>query len=68
MLSSAGYLALKVQHNDNDVALVSSIGFSVAVGIGKEVYDIYHPGHPSWKDLAADTLGAILGALMAGVL
>ncbi len=68
MLSSSGYLQLKVAHNAEDMALVSCLGFTLGLGVGKELYDIIHPGHPSWKDLAADAAGALLGALVAGIL
>lgn len=64
MLSSSAYLQLKVAHNAEDMALVSCLGFTLGLGLGKEFYDIIHPGHPSWKDLAADAIGAFLGALV----
>jgi len=65
MLSSSAYLQMKVAHNGTDAALVSSVGLTLTLGVGKELYDIIHPGHPSWKDLAADAMGALLGALVA---
>lgn len=42
-------------------AMVWSGGMTLAVGIGKEVYDMHSPkGHPSFKDLVADALGIAL--------
>ena len=65
LLSSSSYLQMKVHHNEPDAALVSSLGLTLTLGVGKELYDVIHPGHPSWKDLAADAVGALLGALVA---
>ncbi|HEX7344678.1 MAG TPA: hypothetical protein VF398_10455 [bacterium] len=65
MLSSSAYLQLKVHHNEPNAALLSSMGLTLTLGVGKELYDVIHPGHPSWKDLAADAVGALLGALVA---
>jgi len=65
MLSSSIYLQMKVHHNEPKAVLVSSLGLTLTLGVGKELYDVIHPGHPSWKDLAADAVGALLGALVA---
>jgi len=65
MLSSSTYLQMKVHHNEPDAALAASLGLTLTLGVGKELYDVMHPGHPSWKDLAADALGALIGALVA---
>ena len=35
------------------------------VGIGKEVWDRYHGGVPSWHDVFCDCIGVALGALVA---
>lgn len=34
---------------------------ALAVGVGKEIWDKYHNGVPSWKDLAWDFLGVAVG-------
>lgn len=34
------------------------------VGIGKEVWDRYHGGVPSWHDFFCDCIGVALGALV----
>ena len=64
MLASSAYLQLKVSHNGEDMAFVSCLGITLSLGVGKELYDVIHPGHPSWKDLAADAVGALFGALI----
>jgi hypothetical protein len=51
---------------DSD-ALPLSAGFSLAVGLGKEIADRQRAGVPaafSWRDLAADALGVALAALV----
>jgi uncharacterized protein YfiM (DUF2279 family) len=68
MLSGSAFLQMKISHNDADFAFVSSCGFSLTLGAAKEIYDLIHPGHPSWKDLAVDALGSLLGALVASAL
>ncbi len=65
MLSCSAYLALRATHNDEPTALVSSLLGTLTVGIGKEVWDVFHPGTPSWKDLTADLLGTLLGIASA---
>ena len=34
-------------------------------GIGKEVWDRYHDGVPSWSDFAWDCIGVAIGVLIA---
>ena len=43
------------------------VGAAVAVSasIGKEIWDKYHGGVPSWADLGADLFGVGLGSLLA---
>ena len=37
---------------------------TLAIGVGKEVYDkVTDKGHPEWKDLAADLTGILIGVL-----
>lgn len=38
---------------------------ALAVGAGKEIWDRYHGGVPSWADLGWDAVGAAVGALIA---
>ena len=37
---------------------------AIAAGIGKEIWDRYHGGVPSWADLGWDAAGAILGMVI----
>jgi len=37
---------------------------TLAVGIGKEVYDKEHGGVPSWSDLLCDCAGVALGIIL----
>ena len=37
---------------------------TLAIGIGKEVYDkVSGKGHPEWEDLVADLVGIMIGIL-----
>lgn len=65
MLSCSAYLALRTTHNGEPTAFVSSLTGSLTVGIVKEIWDVFHPGTPSWKDLTADLLGSLLGTASA---
>jgi hypothetical protein len=55
------------------IVVIVSLLFSVWVGaivaavasVGKEVWDKYHGGVPSWADLCADLIGVGLGSLLA---
>ena len=42
------------------------IGAAVALGVGllKELYDVATGGVFDWKDVAADAVGAVVGAMM----
>lgn len=42
------------------------IGAAVALGVGllKELYDVATGGVLDWKDVAADAVGAVVGAMM----
>ena len=38
---------------------------ALAAGIGKEIWDKYHNGVPSWCDVFWDIAGAVAGALIS---
>jgi putative lipoprotein len=65
MLSSATFLGFAATNNNHEQSLVAAIGGTILIGVGKEIWDMYHPGTPSWKDLTADALGALIGGLVA---
>lgn len=52
-------MATRCAHN-------AAIGFTVALGIGvlKELYDVIIGEEPDWKDVVADAVGAVAGAVM----
>lgn len=43
------------------------VGAAVALvaSVGKEIWDKYHGGVPSWADLGADLIGVACGSLIA---
>jgi putative lipoprotein len=65
MLSSSAYFGLTAGHLDSEASLLSAIGGTLALGITKEIWDMIHPGTPSWKDFTADAVGALVGGLAA---
>lgn len=65
MLSSMSYLGLTAFNNDRDPSLIGAIGGTLVIGAGKEIWDMIHPGQPSWKDLTADAAGALIGGFAA---
>lgn len=65
MLACSAYLALRATHNDVPTAFVSSLSGTLTIGVCKEIWDVFHPGTPSWKDLTADVLGTLLGIASA---
>lgn len=52
------YFLYQEQDVARDKSLLISVGVSLAIGIGKEIYDRGKPNHVlSWKDLVADVAG-----------
>ncbi len=65
-LTGLGYYAANKELNKSDPAAKNlAVGFSLSLGILKEVYDEKsRKGTASWKDLAADVLGVGIGYLI----
>jgi uncharacterized protein YfiM (DUF2279 family) len=68
MLSSTIYLGLVANDNNHGQSLLGAITGTLIIGAGKEIWDKFHPGTPSWRDLTADAVGAIFGGLVARTL
>lgn len=69
-LTLGGALALRAgmsaaQHD----ATALAFGTTLALGVTKEIADVRRPAAPlfSWRDLAADAVGAALGAVVASL-
>lgn len=60
-LAGSGYLASVPWVEDLQTRALVGSGFSLFVGVGKEVYDWTGRGTPSWKDVTWDVLGTALG-------
>jgi len=58
-ITAGGFYVLHQEQDvERDKSLLISAGVSLAIGIGKEIYDRKNPKHvASWKDLVADILG-----------
>jgi len=65
-LAAGGFYFLHEEQNlERDKSLLISASVSLAIGIGKEIYDRRHPRHvASWKDLVADLAGIGLTILI----
>jgi putative lipoprotein len=63
---SATATTIAAQDRDRDEAAAIGFGTAMAVGLGKEAYDLHVKETCwSWRDLAWDALGASLGATLA---
>lgn len=38
---------------------------ALAIGVGKEIYDKYTGGYPTWHDVICDAIGVVLGTAIA---
>ncbi len=61
----SGVIMRKTKQFSENRAAYMGLGFSFSLGVGKELVDSRQPhNHFSYKDLAADIFGAIIGALL----
>jgi len=65
-ITAGGFYFLHQEQNvERDKSLLLSAGVSLAIGIGKEIYDRGKSKHvASWKDLVADVAGIGLAILI----
>src|SRR3954468_14779116 len=64
-VESVTYSALQAARVNHRAALGGAIGFTMAVGVGREIHDKRTPGKWfSYQDLTWDALGATAGAVM----
>ena len=62
-VESVSFSVLRASHASRSTALAGATIFSLGVGAGREIYDYYHPGTPSLKDLAWDAAGIAAAAI-----
>jgi putative lipoprotein len=70
-LAGAGYGVSSFVWDDRAARIATGAGFSLALGAGKELYDLSGHGDPSWKDFTWDVAGTAVGvgiALLVDVL
>lgn len=60
-ISSAGYTFGAAVFESRGHALLLGGGLAAAAGLGKEALDLAGYGDPSWKDLAWDGIGTLVG-------
>ncbi|HLL82853.1 MAG TPA: hypothetical protein VK420_09390, partial [Longimicrobium sp.] len=64
-LATGGYAGAALVFEDEPRRLLVGGGLALAVGVGKELFDLAGAGNPSWKDLTWDVLGAATGLAFA---
>jgi uncharacterized protein YfiM (DUF2279 family) len=64
-IESVTYSALQAARMNHRPALVSAIGVTMAIGVGREIHDKRTPGNIfSVRDLTWDAVGATAGAVL----
>lgn len=63
-VESGAFSAMRLTGMHPHPALNTAIGFAAGVGVGKEVYDAFSGGDPSFKDLAWDGAGIAAAAIV----
>lgn len=63
-VESFAFSALRAAHVDRSASLVGAAAVSAGAGVGREIYDYYHPGTPSLKDLTWDAAGITAAAIV----
>ncbi len=68
-LTGFSYYAVKQELDQTQrTATVSAVGFSLSVGLAKEIYDAASgKGTPSFKDMVADVAGVAMGFLLLNI-
>ena len=64
-ITSVSYSALQLARASHSSAMAGAIGFSMAVGVGRELHDMRVPGNLfSVRDLTWDAIGTAAGAAL----
>lgn len=64
-ITSVSYSALQLARANHRSAVAGAVGFSMAVGVGREVHDMRVPGNLfSVRDLTWDAIGTAAGAAL----
>lgn len=64
-VAAGGYWGSGLLLEDPGARLLTGAGLALTLGVAKEVNDLAGHGHPSWRDLAWDVLGAATGLAFA---
>lgn len=62
-LESVSFSVLRAANTSRSGSLAGATILSAGVGVGREIYDYYHPGTPSLKDLTWDLAGIATAAI-----
>ncbi len=63
-VESMSFSALRSVHVGRNASLAGASALTAGVGAGREIYDHFHPGTPSLKDLAWDGIGIAAAAVV----
>ena len=61
---SFSFSVLRAANAGRNASLAGAMAVSVGFGVGREIYDYYHPGTPSLKDLSWDAAGIAAAAVV----
>jgi putative lipoprotein len=65
LLAGGGYAGAALVTDRTSVRVAAGAGFSLTLGIGKELFDAVAGGDPSWRDFTWDVIGTGVGVLSA---
>ena len=63
-VESLSFGVLRAAHASRGESLAGAAALSAGFGVGREIYDYYHPGTPSLKDLTWDAAGIATAAIV----
>lgn len=63
-VESVSFSVLRSAHIGRNASLVGASAVTAGTGLGREIYDHFHPGTPSLKDLAWDGVGIAAAAVV----
>ena len=63
-VESFSFSVLRAAHANRGASLAGAAALTAGVGVGREIYDYYHPGTPSVKDLTWDAAGIATAAMV----
>lgn len=63
-VESIAFSGFRAANTSRSGSLVDATVVSAGFSVGREIYDYYHPGTPSFKDLTWDAVGTAAAAIV----